>query len=105
MLQAAFNVEGPYKDRPKLTSPSTFSMAGLQQFFRLRSAPIVLGTTSINGIQQVTVTGPPGVNYIIEATSDLTHWSALQTNTLPMTCVDPVAAQSGLRFYRTIQAQ
>jgi len=45
------------------------------------------------------------VNYIIEATSDLTHWSALQTNTLPMTCVDPVAAQSGLRFYRTIQAQ
>jgi hypothetical protein len=105
MLQAAFNVEGPYKDRPKLTSPSTFSMPGPQQFFRLRSAPIVLGTTSINGIQQVTVTGPPGVNYIIEATSDLTHWFALQTNTLPMTCVDPVAAQSGLRFYRTIQAQ
>jgi hypothetical protein len=105
MLQAAFNVEGPYKDKTKLTSPCTFSMTGPQQFFRLRSAPIVLSTATIGGMQTLTVTGPPGVNYIIEASTDLSHWSALQTNTLPATCTDPVAAQSGLRFYRTIQAQ
>jgi hypothetical protein len=80
-------------------------MTGPQQFFRLRSAPILLSTATIGGVQTLTVTGPPGVNYIIEASTDLSHWSALQTNTLPASCTDPVAAQSGLRFYRTVPAQ
>jgi hypothetical protein len=102
-LQTATNVTGPYLDQPGLTSPSLFNMTAPKQFFRLRSESIVLSLSFTNSMKMVTVTGPPGVNYIIEATSDLVHWAALETNTLPTSCLDP-ASTSGLRFYRAVQA-
>jgi len=64
------------------------SMTGPRQFFRLRSAPVVLNQSTTNGMPMVTLTGPPGVNYIIQSTTDQIQWTSLQTNTLPTSCVD-----------------
>jgi hypothetical protein len=46
------------------------------------------------------VTGMPGAKYVVEATSDLTHWTALETNTAPFAFQD--SANGGQRFYRAV---
>jgi hypothetical protein len=40
--------------------------------------------------------------YIVQASSDLVNWTAVQTNTAPFTFVDPNASQFSQRFYRTL---
>lgn len=46
------------------------------------------------------VTGLAGDQYVVETTSDLTHWIPVQTNIAPFTFVDRAAAGSSQRFYR-----
>jgi hypothetical protein len=46
------------------------------------------------------VTGGAGGRYVIQASSDLTHWAPVQTNTAPFTFQDNTAGGSGQRFYR-----
>jgi hypothetical protein len=49
-----------------------------------------------------TLTGTAGAQYIVQASTDLAHWVALQTNTAPFQFVDSNASQYGHRFYRTV---
>ncbi len=48
------------------------------------------------------VTGMPGRKYVVHATSDLTHWTPLQTNTAPFTFLDQTTDGARQRFYRAI---
>jgi hypothetical protein len=49
------------------------------------------------------VTGPASKGVVIESSTDLQHWSPVQTNTFgtgPLYFNDPQSARSGTRFYR-----
>ncbi len=46
------------------------------------------------------VTGVPGYQYIVQASSDLVNWTSVQTNTAPFTFVDNGVGQVSHRFYR-----
>ena len=45
--------------------------------------------------------GTTGDQYIVEASTDLVHWVALQTNLAPFNFIDSNASQFRRRFYRT----
>jgi hypothetical protein len=46
------------------------------------------------------VTGVSGNKYVVQATSDLTHWTPLQTNTAPFTFQESTTNSTVQRFYR-----
>jgi hypothetical protein len=80
-------------------------MTSPQQFFRLRSGPPSLDVKVTGGVSTVTVTGAQGENHILQASSDLVHWTNLHTNALPIVYVDSAASQFPMRFYRAMLAQ
>lgn len=47
------------------------------------------------------VSGVLGRTYVVQASTDLVNWIAVQTNTAPFTFVDPDTASYSRRFYRT----
>jgi len=47
------------------------------------------------------VSGVAGRTYVVQASTDLVNWVAIQTNTAPFTFVDPDTASYSKRFYRT----
>ena len=54
-----------------------------------------------NGEIRIGISGDTDVNYVLEATTNLTHWLPISTNTIwsqPM--VDATGAQPPHRFYR-----
>jgi hypothetical protein len=105
VLQSAPAANGPYADVPGAASPFVQSVSlALKKFFRLRSTPFKMGTADLpGGAVAVSVSGVPGLNFIIQATGDLVHWTNVSTNTAPCLCVDP-AGQNGLKFYRVVLA-
>jgi hypothetical protein len=104
VLQHAPDVTGPYKDVATANSPFQTSFSGPSKFFRLRSQPAVLSLDVGKGTPSITITGSPGENYIIQASTDLAHWTSFQTNTLPIQFDDTSAGQYSARFYRAILA-
>lgn len=60
------------------------------------SAPITTGETF-----SFEVAGVTGYSYVVEASSDLQTWTAVQTNIAPFTFTDAKAASLGQRFYRS----
>lgn len=104
ILQSAPTVNGPYRDVPGAVSPYSVSMTAPQQFFRLRSGPPSLDLKVAGGVSTVTLTGTQGDSYILQASSDLAHWTNLHTNALPMVYVDSAASQFPMRFYRAMLA-
>jgi hypothetical protein len=104
ILQSATSVNGPYRDVPGAVSPYSVPMTAPQQFFRLRSGPPSLDLKVAGGVSTVTLTGTQGDSYILQASSDLVHWTNLHTNALPMVYVDSAAAQFPIRFYRALLA-
>ena len=51
---------------------------------------------------QFTITGVPGFNYAIEASTNLVDWAPLSTNTSPFTFVDGDATNFPGRYYRSV---
>jgi fibronectin type 3 domain-containing protein len=62
----------------------------------LESAGVVNGQFAFN------VIGVPGYQYVVQASSDLANWTAVETNTAPFTFVDGSATENSKRFYRTV---
>jgi hypothetical protein len=60
-----------------------------------------VATTTGNNVQ-FTVTGVPGFNYAIQASTDLTDWVTLFTNTSPFTFTDTNAPNVPQQFYRSL---
>ena len=105
VLQSATNVKGPYLDIPTLPVRSARTCVGSSFFFRLRSQPALLSLALGKGTSTVNISGSPGENFIVQASSDLVHWTDCQTNTLPTQFVDTLAGQYPSRFYRAILAK
>jgi hypothetical protein len=53
-----------------------------------------------DGVFQFNVAGAAGSNYVIEASTNLTDWISLETNTSPFTFTDTNAVNLPLQFYR-----
>jgi len=105
ILQSAPAPGGPYADIPAAISPfSQSTTAAPQKFFRLRPPPFVLTPSYSAGAATLQITGPPGNNFIIQASTNLLNWISLQTNTAPCTFVDTAAWQFPARMYRVVPA-
>jgi len=106
VLQSATNALGPYHDLPSAPNPCVVMVgAGPQQFFRLQATPagtIGLGSFLAPGQFQLRVAGMPGYSYMVQASTNLTSWTCLQTNAVPFVFVDADSANYPCRFYRTV---
>jgi hypothetical protein len=56
----------------------------------------------VNGQFAFTVNGVPGYPYAVQASTDLAHWTALETNTAPFVFTDTDASATDKKFYRTV---
>jgi hypothetical protein len=63
-------------------------------------AATLTSARSADGQFFITINGTPGSQYQVEASIDLVHWTAVNTNTAPFTYVDGNASQYAQRFYR-----
>lgn len=66
-------------------------------------AASLVGASSVNGCFTFQVAGVAGDKYVVQATSDLVHWSPVQTNTAPFVFQDSSASSFRQRFYRAVQ--
>lgn len=64
------------------------------------AAAILTPVSCTNGQYSFTVLGAPGSPYIVQASTDLVHWTTLLTNTAPFTVVDTNVGMFIQRFYR-----
>ena len=55
-----------------------------------------------NGQFQFTLNGGLGLSYLVQASSDLTNWSAITTNAAPFDYTDIAAGNTSVRFYRGV---
>ena len=62
---------------------------------------ILTSAMDASGRFSLTVTGASDNQYVVEASSDLVHWTPVYTNTASFTFVDDQAGQFAKRFYRT----
>jgi hypothetical protein len=70
------------------------------------SAPIALTGSNLGSAGfSVDGVGIPGMNFIIEASTNLMNWQSLWTNPSPFTFVDTNAATGAGRFYRAVEEQ
>lgn len=61
----------------------------------------------VGNTARVSMTSTPGVNYILQASSNLVNWTSLSTNNASgdtLTLIDPAANLHNKRFYRVRQA-
>ena len=70
------------------------------------AAPFIITPAGFtNGAFQVELTGPPQLNYVLQASTDLTNWVSLVTNTpavSPFYLTDPNPATAASQFYRAL---
>jgi len=52
----------------------------------------------------LSVQGDVGKTYIVEASEDLIHWTAIATNSAPATVTDSTAGNAPWRFYRSVES-
>lgn len=65
--------------------------------------PAVLSGGSVsNGVFRLTITGTPGSNYTIQASTNLVTWLSIYTNISPFIFTDPFVANYPSRFYRAL---
>jgi hypothetical protein len=66
------------------------------------AAVLAVPPSSFTDSFQFTITGVPGLNYAIEASTNLVDWIPLATNTSPCTFVDCEATNFPVRYYRSV---
>jgi hypothetical protein len=84
---------------PVNNSPQVFAQA-------ISPLPATLSGTVTNGSFLLTVNAHPGLNYMVQASSNLTSWVSLGIYTATngtFTLSDPFSPASGSRYYRTIR--
>jgi uncharacterized repeat protein (TIGR01451 family) len=66
-------------------------------------APAVLSSASVSGgVFHLTVTGTSGINYTVQASTNLVNWLPIYTNVSPFSFTDSHASNYPTRFYRTV---
>ena len=94
------------------TAPFTFidtnTASFSHRYFRVVDSVPVITPTPIassflsGGLFGLTVAGISGDQYEVEASTDLIHWIAVQTNTAPFTFIDTNTTSFSRRFFRVI---
>jgi hypothetical protein len=86
---------------------SAASAATMQTKLVVSSSPAATLTTVANAKGQFgfQVTGVAGGQYVVQATSDLVHWTSVETNTAPFTFQDSNTSGFSRRFYRAYFVQ
>jgi len=69
------------------------------------AAPTMTMNTQVKGHFGFAVSGTSGVKYVVQASSDLVHWIAVQTNLAPFAFAESNVAGFSQRFYRTYSLQ
>jgi len=73
---------------------------------QLRGQILLVTTLSFfaytNNQFQFSLTGVPGYSYVIQASTNLTSWVSIKTNTSPFTFTDPQTTNYSYQFYRAI---
>jgi hypothetical protein len=70
------------------------------------TVPATLSGSFSGGYFQLTVTGQPNTPYVVQASTNLTSWVSLSTNTSAtgtFTFIDTATPAPQLRFYRTLR--
>ena len=102
LKSAAKKDAGTYTVKVSNAAGSTVSSpASLVIYTSLPPATLESAGT-VNGQFAFTVNGVPGYQYAVEATTDLTHWTAVETNTAPFVFTDANASATDKKFYRTV---
>jgi len=65
------------------------------------TAATLAPASAVNGQFALSVSGVPNYQYVVQASTNLVNWVAVQTNTAPFTFVDANASQFKQRFYRS----
>ncbi len=81
------------------SSVSTVSMEAPKVVTPPDAAATLTTIPEPSGLFGFQVTGIPGGQYVVQASSDLTHWTAVQTNTAPFVFQDTTTG-SAKQFYR-----
>ena len=69
------------------------------------AAKLSASATPTAGQFSFAVAGDSGTQYVVQASTNLVDWVAVQTNTAPFTFVDTDAGKYSQRFYRTMSLQ
>jgi hypothetical protein len=70
------------------------------------AAPVTLTGSSLGAAGfSISGTGVPGVNFVIEVSTNLIEWQPLQTNPSPFTFIDTNTSTFSSRYYRAAVAQ
>jgi len=103
-LQEAPECTGPYTDIISATVPYVVDVRlASRKFFRLAPIEFDLTITYLAGGEaSLSVTGPQGLVFVIQASPDQQYWTDIHTNTAPATFVDVVPGQGVQRFYRVV---
>jgi uncharacterized cupredoxin-like copper-binding protein len=106
ILQEAPECTGPFTDVMSATSPYRVNIKlAPRKFFRLRPIDFDVKVTVLpTGENSVSVTGVPGLTFILQASPDLLNWINVTTNTAPSTFLDTAARPGVPRYYRAIPA-
>jgi len=79
---------------------ATVAVAPASASIPANAAGVLTAVAYVPGQFAFQVSGIAGAKYAVQATSDLTHWTPVTTNTSPFTFQEP--STSGQRFYRTV---
>lgn len=84
------------------TSVSASAVGPVNPLANSNPAATLATVASAQGQFSFQVTGLSGGKYVVQATSDLVHWTSVQTNTAPFVFQDSTTAGTSQRFYRTL---
>jgi hypothetical protein len=96
--QFSFNLS--FLDATRLP-PGTPLLDGTRPF-ATAAAVLTVPPSSTGNQFQFSLTGLPGLNYAIEASTNLVDWMPIATNTSPFTFVDGDATNFPARYYRSV---
>jgi len=111
-IRAAPSLGGIFNNSVSVTSdvPDPNLLNNTAQTSTLVNAPAAPQLSDVivtNGQMQATLTGEPGLTYLLQASTNFTNWTAVATNTLPGSGKDRVtdtnASAFGYRYYRAVR--
>jgi hypothetical protein len=106
VLQSSSVSTGPFGDVPGAVSPYFYNTAiNPPRFFRLRAPVFTLSVTNaVPGHFQFVGPGVPGLNFVVQGSTNLRTWVNLATNPSPINFSDLSASGYSRRYYRAVLA-
>jgi hypothetical protein len=85
-----------------ISNPAGFTNSVAAQLTVITNpAPTIASPIQSNGVFSFQVSGVPGSKYVVQASSDLSKWVSVSTNTAPFSFTETNSADFNKRFYRS----